>query len=112
MGGDRLGLAAPTKASSHSRCCLRHCRPVSARQSNSEFSELADPAIDLNRAAVLLGHDVIADRQAKPCALSGRLGGEEWLEQLVLDLRGNAGAVVADADFDRIAEISCRYLQD
>src|ERR1700680_24665 len=44
-------------------------------------------------------------------ALAGRFGGEEWLEQLVFDLRDNAGAVVAYADLDCIAEISRRYLQ-
>ena len=60
---------------------------------------------------MLLRNDVIADRQAEPGALAGRLGGEEWLKELVLDLRGNAGAVVADAEFDPIAEISRRYLQ-
>src|SRR4029077_7755071 len=68
-------------------------------------------AINSDRAAVLLGHDVIADREAKPRAFAGRLGGEERLEQLVSDLGCNAGAVVADADLDRIAEISRRDLQ-
>src|ERR1700730_6951828 len=81
------------------------------RGSRSKFGELADLAIDGVRAAMLLGHDVVADREAKPGALTGRLGREERLEQLVLDLRDYAGAVVADADFDCIAEISCRYLQ-
>src|SRR6266404_2326480 len=111
MGGDRLGLAAPTKASSHSRCCLCHCPPVSARQSNSEFSELADPAIDGDRAAMLLGHDVVADREAEARPLAGRLGRKEWLEQLVLDLGRNASAVVPHRDLDRISEISRRHLQ-
>ena len=80
-------------------------------QSNGEFGELADPAIDLDRPAVLLGHDVIADRQAQPRSLTGRLRREEWLKQLVLDLRGNADAVVAYPNFDRFAEISRRDLQ-
>ena len=84
---------------------------MSAGQSNSEFGELADPAVDLDRAAMLLGHDVIADREAKAGALAGRLGREERLEQLVLDLGWNAGAVVANADFHRIAEIARRHFQ-
>src|SRR5438132_14251024 len=111
MGGGRLGLAAPTKASSRSRCCLCHSRPVSARQPDSEFSELPDPAIDCDRAAMLLGHDVIADREAEASSLAGRRGREEWLEQLVLDLRCDAGAVVADADFRCIAKIPRRDIQ-
>jgi hypothetical protein len=81
------------------------------RQADGELGELADPAIDPDCAAMLLGHDVIADRTPKPRPLAGRLGGEEWLEQLVLDLGPNASTVVADADLDRIAEISCRYLE-
>src|ERR1700730_10396912 len=43
--------------------------------------------------------------------LAGRLCGEERLKQLVLDLGRNADAVVADADFDRISEISRRHFQ-
>jgi len=35
----------------------------------------------------------------KPRALAGRLGGEEGIEHLLLHLRRNAGAVVADANF-------------
>jgi len=57
---------------------------------------------------MLLGHDVVADREAKAGPFAGRLRREERLEQLVLDLRGNADAVVADTDLDYIAEISCR----
>jgi hypothetical protein len=40
-------------------------------------------------------HDPRALREAKPSALAGGLGGEERLEQLVLDLGRYAGAVVA-----------------
>ena len=111
MGGGRLGLAAPTKASSRSRCRLCNCRPVSTRQPDSEFSELTDPAIDGDRAAVLLGHDVVADREPEPGALTGWLGGEEGLEQLVLNLGWNADAIVPHLHLDRIAEISRRHLQ-
>jgi len=53
---------------------------------------------------VLLGHDVIADRKAKPGALAGRLGREEGLEQLVLDLRAMRSRC-PDCDLYSIAEI-------
>jgi hypothetical protein len=59
---------------------------VSAGQSNGELSELADPAIDVDRSAMLLGHDVIAYREAKAGAFTGWLGREERLKELVLDL--------------------------
>ena len=42
-----------------------------------KFGELADPAVDLDRAAVLLGDDVPADRQVETGALAGGLGGKE-----------------------------------
>ena len=60
---------------------------------------------------MLLGHDVVADREPEAGPLAGRLGREERLKQLVLDLGRNADAVVADADLDCIAEISRRHLQ-
>src|SRR5262245_64270001 len=82
-----------------------------AGQSDGELRVLADPAVDLDRAAVLLGHDVIANRETKPGSFAGRLRGEERLKELVFDFRWNADAVVADVDFNRIAQIACRYLQ-
>src|SRR5438477_7807137 len=60
---------------------------------------------------MLLGHDVVADRESKPRTLSGRLSGEEGLKELVLDLGWNAHAVVACANFDGIAEVSRTHLQ-
>src|SRR6516225_7164026 len=60
---------------------------------------------------MLLGHDVVADGKPEAGALAGRLGGEEWLKQLVFDLRWNANTVVADVDFNCIAQIACRHLQ-
>src|SRR5207302_3686697 len=78
---------------------------------DGELGVLADPAVDLDRAAVLLGHDVVADRQTKPGAFAGRLRREERLEQLVPDLRRYADTVVADADLDRLAEITGRDRQ-
>src|SRR5689334_21308709 len=86
-------------------------RSMPAGQSDGELSVLADTAVDLDRAAMLLGHDVIADREAKTGSLAGRLCREERLEQLVFDLGRNSHAVVADPDFDSIAEISCGHPQ-
>ena len=50
---------------------------------------------------MLLGYNVVTDRQAEARALAGWLGGEEWLEELVFDFRWNANAVVTDVDFNR-----------
>src|SRR6516162_2223366 len=68
-------------------------------------------ALDLDRAAMLLGHDVIADRQTKPGSFACRLRREEWLKQLVLDFRLDADAVIANPDFDLVAPMSRRYAQ-
>ena len=78
---------------------------MSAGQSNGEFSEIADPAIHSDRAAMLLGHDVVADREAEAGSFAGRLRREERLKELVLDLGRDPGAIVAHTDFNRIAEI-------
>src|SRR5215469_3356718 len=59
-------------ASSRSWRRLCHCRLMSTGQSSGELSELADPAIDGDRAAMLLGHDIIADRQAESCRAAGQ----------------------------------------
>src|SRR5215469_6884104 len=60
---------------------------------------------------MLLGDDVVADRKAEAGALAGWLGREEWLKELVSQFRRDADAVVADADFNGVAEILRRYLQ-
>ena len=57
---------------------------------------------DLDRAAMLFHDDVVAHRQSKSGAFAGRLGGEEGIEHLLLHLWRDAGAVVADADFDMV----------
>src|SRR6516165_4639559 len=57
---------------------------------------------------MLLGHNVVANRKAETRPFAGRLGGEERLKELALDLGWNANAVVADVDFNRIAQIRCR----
>src|SRR5204862_3030289 len=82
-----------------------------ARQDDGEFGELAGLGYDVDLSAMLLDDDVVGHRQPKPRALAGRLGGEERVEHLFLHLGRDAGAVVADADFYRVAEIFRRGLQ-
>src|SRR6266851_242590 len=82
-----------------------------ARQADREFGELTDPAVDLDRAAMLLGDDIPADREAEPGAFAGGLGRNEGLEQFVPDLRRDAGAVVAHPHFDRVAELARSHLE-
>ena len=69
-----------------------------------KFGELAELAVDFNRATVLLGDDVIGDRQTEPGPLAGRLGRHKGLEQFVPYLRRDTGAVVAHPHFDSVAE--------
>jgi hypothetical protein len=57
----------------------RQCMPAS-RQPHRELGEVADLTIDRDRAAVLQCHNLVADRQAEPRTLAGRLGCEERLE--------------------------------
>jgi hypothetical protein len=57
-----------------------------SRQPHRELGEVADFALDGDRAAVLLGYDRVAYRQAKPGAFARRLGCEEGLEQLLTGL--------------------------
>ena len=71
-----------------------------SRQNDPKFGELTGLRIDLYRPTMLLDDDVMANGQAKARAFSGRLGRKERIEDLLLHLRRNAGAVVADSDFD------------
>ena len=82
-------------------CDLRR-RP---RQRNNEFGKCARLGIDVDLAAVLFHDDVVAHRQAKSGALARGLGGEEGIEHLLLHFRGDSGAVVANPDFDPVAEV-------
>ena len=54
---------------------------------------------------MLLDDDVVTNGQAKPSPFTGRLGRKERVEQLLLHLGRNAGAVVANPDFDAVAEV-------
>src|SRR5271166_544449 len=85
--------------------------PPGPWQADRELGELAEHAVDLDRSAVLLRDYVVADREAQPGALAGRLGREEWLEQFVAAFGRNSGSVVAHPDLDRLAEILCGDLE-
>ena len=52
----------------------------------------------LDRAPVLIDDDVVGDGQALARAFADFLGGEERLEDALLDVRRHAGARVADLD--------------
>ena len=53
---------------------------------------------------MLLNDDVVTNGQAQPSPFTGGLCRKERVEQLLLHLRGDAGAVVANPDFDPAAE--------
>ena len=69
----------------------RRAFPHPARQADREFGEFIDPAVDFDCTAVLLGDDVIADRQAEPgafaCWTSECLEGIAVVPLTLLDLR-------------------------
>src|SRR6516225_9441538 len=88
-----------------------HCGLPGTRQADREFGEFAGFAVDRDGAAMLLRDDVVADREAETGALTGRLGREERLKQLVPDFGRDAGAVVAHPDLDRLAQIAGRHLE-
>ncbi len=54
---------------------------------------------------MLLDDDIVTDGEPKTGSFSGRLSREEWIEQLAPHLGRNAGTVVADPDFDAVAEV-------
>jgi hypothetical protein len=56
---------------------------------------------------VLLDDDVVADGEAKSRAFPGRFGREERVEHLFFHVRRDAGAVIANPDFNLITEVLC-----
>ena len=54
---------------------------------------------------MLLDDDVVTDREPKSRAFSSRFRREEWIEHLLFDVGRNSGSVVANPDFDAVAEI-------
>src|SRR5262249_10889975 len=110
---DRFVSCECSEAIPLNKSCCRpcHCGLPGARQADCEFGELAGPAVDSNRAAMPLRDDVVADRQAQPGALAGRLCREEGLEEFVPELGCDAGAIVAHPDLDLLAELARRHLE-
>src|SRR5205085_11676593 len=76
-----------------------------ARQGNDELGKCFGLGLDSDLAAMLLDNDVMSHGKAKPCSFPCRLSGEKGNENLFLYLRWDAGAVVANADFNCGAEI-------
>src|SRR3974377_610469 len=72
----------------------RHRRPA-PRQPYRELGEVAGFVIDCDGAAMLLGYDLVADRQAKSRTFAGRLGRKEGLEQFLPILRRNTDPIVS-----------------
>ena len=60
---------------------------------------------------MLLDDDVVTDGQAQPSPFTGRLGRKEWVEQLLLHLRRDTGAIVAYPDFDAVTKVFSRCSQ-
>ena len=77
-----------------------HARGSRARQDDGELRVRARLGRNLDRPAMLLDDDVVAEREAEPGAFAGGLGGEERIEHFRLHLVGNAGPVVANGDLD------------
>jgi len=75
------------------------------RQYDLELSEKSGLRLDIYAAAVLLYDDVVTHRQAKPGTFARGLGREERIEHLFFHVGGDSGAVVANPDFDGLAEI-------
>src|SRR6266404_8346279 len=74
------------------------------RQYDLQFRELPRLGLDIDGAIVLFRDDVVAHRQPKSGPFTRRLGREERIEHLFLHLGGDAGAVVANANFHGASE--------
>ena len=83
--------------------CVRLGRSRHApRQLDDELGECAFLRLRADTAAVLVGHDVVADGEPQPRALAGGLGGEKGREQLLDGLGRYARSVVAKSDLDMV----------
>src|SRR5258708_34128476 len=74
-----------------SSLCLGRSRP---RKRNNEFGKYAWLGIDVDLAAMLFHHDVVAHRQAKAGSLAGGVCGEKGVEHLLLFFHPGARAVL------------------
>src|SRR5262249_45622335 len=68
-------------------------------------------SVDIDRSAMLLDDDVMADRQAQPCPFARRFGGEERVEHALPHLGWNAVAIVTNPDLDAVPEVFRRSRQ-
>ena len=82
-----------------------------SRQAHREFGEVTNFAVDRDGAAVLLGYNLVADRQPKPSALAGRLCREERLKQFIPVFYRNTDAIVTHPNLDAFAKLAGRDLQ-
>src|SRR5256886_15881963 len=79
-----------------SSLCLGRPRP---RKRNNEFGKYAWLGIDVDLAAMLFHHDVVAHRKAKAGSLAGGVGGEKGIVHLLFFFPRDFGAGVANQDF-------------
>ena len=56
---------------------------------------------------MLFHHDVVAHGEPEPGTFTSRLCRKKRVENLLADIERDARTIVADADFDPVAEISC-----
>src|SRR5271157_124904 len=71
--------------------------PARDGQDDAEAGPASGGTLDLQAAPVVL-HDSVRDAQTQTSAVTDRLGGEEGIEDLRQDLRGDAAAIVNDLD--------------
>src|SRR5436190_10776434 len=76
-----------------------------AGQNDPKFRELVWLRLDLDRPAMLFNDDIVAQREAKAGSLAGGFCRKERIEHLFLYFGRNAGAVVADSNFDAVTEV-------
>src|SRR5713101_2820847 len=76
-----------------------------ARQYDLELSKKSRLRLDIDAAAVLFHDDVVAHRQAKPGTFARGLGCEKRVEYFLFDLFGEAGPVIANADFNLVSKV-------
>ena len=67
---------------------------------------MSELRLDIDAAAVLFHDDVVTHRQPKPGTFARWFGREERVEYFVFYFGWDTDAVVADANFDIVAEAS------
>src|SRR5450631_3234155 len=73
------------------------------RQSNEKCSAYAALSLKVQRASMLVDDHAVCNCEPLPCAPADFLGREEWVEDLGSRRFGDAGAGIADRDFDLVA---------